>query len=68
MNLKFRSVGSAEVHLLQLSGIFGDNKHLQFPSDLPVSCQTLDEQITRYFHDIGDPPEETLGQLKGNHE
>eukprot|EP00903_Cladosiphon_okamuranus_P015135 g13995.t1 len=21
---------------------------------------TLEEQITRYFHDIGDPPEETL--------
>lgn len=26
--------------------------------------QTLDEQITRYFHDIGDPPEETLGELE----
>lgn len=27
-----------------------------------LSCQTLEEQITRYFHDIGDPPEETLGE------
>lgn len=24
--------------------------------------QTLGEQITRYFNDIGDPPEETLGK------
>lgn len=28
----------------------------------PDTCQTLEEQITRYFHDIGDPPEETLGE------
>lgn len=27
-------------------------------------CQTLEEQITRYFHDIGDPPEETLGEFQ----
>lgn len=26
------------------------------------SRQTLEEQITRYFYDIGDPPVETLGE------
>lgn len=26
--------------------------------------QTLEEQITRYFHDIGEPPEETLSELE----
>lgn len=33
-----------------------------YPRPFSVLWQTLEEQITCYFHDIGDPPKETLGK------